>query len=449
MSVQVGSIRLWDQVSPALEAGLYRLRASLEILDSTNNATLQPPPAEVTHFVVTGTRFALGPEEISECHPPPNAAAPADRLPHVALTRRSLPWERRLAGNEPWLAVIVARADEAELRDPKPLRDAVGNAVFTRLHNQEPIDGNGPPVRTLVFHSSDRLRAVLPAKQDLALLTHVRQVNLADSSLAGADDDGWFAVVTANRLPLAGSEPTPYVAAVVSLEERDELWTLPPGAAAPPLVVLFSWTFTTFAGGTFEHEVRSLDLGRFGQDAPGGDGVVALERTNRAGAMELVRYAAPFLGGPPSEGRTLPDDPGDVTAAAAFELGRMLGAADGRFTRELVAWHRAADAEAGLRTLREDVEAAFSAAAPFGDVAAAVPELTAPEAPLAPAVAARLLGRVAATRRPADPWQVPPAADQLPGPVRARRQEAGDGGERLTALAGARAAAAAEEGDGR
>ena len=448
-TVQVGSIRLWDEVSPALEAGLYRLRTSLEIVDTSRNATLPAPPPELTHLVITGTRFALGPEEISECHPPANAVASADRLPHVAITRRSLPWERRLAGGEPWLALIVARAAEADLLDPKPLKDAVGDAVFARLNNQEPIPDKGPPVRTLVFKSGDTLRSILPAKQELALLSHVRQVNLADSSLAGADDDGWFAVVTANRLPLAGSEPTPYIAAIVSLEERDDLWTLQAGAAAPPLIVLFSWTFTTFAGGTFEHEVRKLDVGRFGDEAPSGDGVVNLERTNRAGATEQVRYAAPFLGEPPPEGRTLPGDPDDVTTEAAFELGRMLGAADGRFTREIVAWHRDVDAETALQTLREDVGAAFAAAGALGDVVASVPEIAEPAAPIAPAVAARLLGRVAATGQSADPWQVPTAAADLSGPAVARRKkEPAAGAERrLRALAAARTAAAAEEED--
>jgi hypothetical protein len=440
-AVQVGSIRLWDEVAPALQAGLYRLQTSLEIVDASRSSTLPPPPAEQTHLLVTGTRFTLGPDEISECHPPQNAVGGfGERLPHISLKRRSLPWERRLSGGEPWLAVLVARADEADLLDPKPLKDAVGDASFARLNAREEIPDKGPAVRTLVFKSGDTLRSILPAKNELALLTHVRQVNLADSALAGPDDDGWFAVVAANRLPLPGSEPTPYIAAVVSLEERDDLWTLQPGAAAPPLVVLFSWTFTTSSGGTFEHEVKNVDIGRFGEDAAGGDGVVTLVRTNRAGGTEEVRYATPFLGEAPA-GRTLPEQPGDVTAEAAFELGRMLGAADGRFTREMVAWHRASDAASATATLREEIAAAFESAEPLGDIVASVPELAEPAMPLAPSVAARLLGRVAATRRPADPWQVPPAAAHLPAPKRRRAPEAGVGdGARLQALAGARAA---------
>jgi hypothetical protein len=446
-AVQVGSIRLWDEVVPALQAGLYRLQSSLEIVDTARSLTLPPPPTERTHFLVTGTRFALGPDEISECHPPQNAVGGfGERLPHVTLKRRSLPWERRLSGGEPWLAVVVAAANEADLLDPKPLKDAVGDAIFARLNAREAIADKGPAVRTLVFKSGDTLRSVLPAKNELALLSHVRQVNLADSAVAGADDDGWFAVVAANRLPLSGSDPTPYIAAVVSLEERDDLWTLQPGAAAPPLVVLFSWTFTTSSGGTFEHEVKNVDVGRFGEEGGGGEGAVALARTNRAGGTEEVRYATPFLGEAPAADRTLPEDPGDVTAEAAFELGRMLGAADGRFTREIVAWHRATDAAATAATLREDVAAAFESAEPLGDMVASVPELAEPAMPLAPSVAARLLGRVAATQRPADPWQVPPAAADLPGPKRrrVRVEDVGDGA-RLQALAGARSAAVEEE----
>ena len=53
---------------------------------------------------------------------------------------------------------------------------------------------------------------VFPTVEDLPLLVHVREVDLADTELANGDDDGWLAVVLANRLPLAvppASTPRP------------------------------------------------------------------------------------------------------------------------------------------------------------------------------------------------------------------------------------------------
>ena len=42
---------------------------------------------------------------------------------------------------------------------------------------------------------------VFPTKDDLPLLAHVREVDINDTELAIGDDDGFLAVVLANRLP--------------------------------------------------------------------------------------------------------------------------------------------------------------------------------------------------------------------------------------------------------
>ena len=56
---------------------------------------------------------------------------------------------------------------------------------------------------------------IFPTKQDLPWLSHVREVDLTDTELALGDDDGWLAVVLANRLPQPGMR---YTACLVSLE---------------------------------------------------------------------------------------------------------------------------------------------------------------------------------------------------------------------------------------
>ena len=61
------------------------------------------------------------------------------------------------------------------------------------------------------------IRKVFPAKEELSLLTHVREVNLSDTEFATGDDDGWIAVVIANRLP---RPDTSYGAYLISLEGR-------------------------------------------------------------------------------------------------------------------------------------------------------------------------------------------------------------------------------------
>ena len=57
---------------------------------------------------------------------------------------------------------------------------------------------------------------VFPTVEDLPLLVHVREVDVADTELANGDDDGWLAVVLANRLPIAVPHTDPATGTVVS-----------------------------------------------------------------------------------------------------------------------------------------------------------------------------------------------------------------------------------------
>ena len=65
---------------------------------------------------------------------------------------------------------------------------------------------------------------IMPTQKDVPLLVHGRQVDLDDTELMMGDDDGFLAVVIANRLPLAvkdsdGKEvPVKYNACLVNLE---------------------------------------------------------------------------------------------------------------------------------------------------------------------------------------------------------------------------------------
>ena len=88
------------------------------------------------------------------------------------------------------------------------------------------------------------LDAVFPCKEDLQLLCHVREVDLADTELALGDDDGFLAVVLANRLPQPGVDgdgnlvPRKYLACLINLEGQDKF--LPPPVPENVLVDHFS-----------------------------------------------------------------------------------------------------------------------------------------------------------------------------------------------------------------
>ncbi|WP_093582941.1 hypothetical protein [Geodermatophilus amargosae] len=334
-------MRLYDAVRPGLVDGRYRVRARLEV--SADHAPALPATPEDARYVAVGSdRFVLPDDRIASVHPAAGAeGAFGQRLPHVALHRLTLPWERTVVGR-PWLALLVVAEGDGRLERVPTARAAVGDQAFAALNATEPVDGDGPPVTVLRMADPVTLMGLLPRAAELDLLTHTRQVNLADTALAGADDDGWFAVVTANRLPVSTGG---YHACLVSLEGHDALVAGIAPPVVPPLVVLHSWAFTVSAtGGLFDALCAELDVASFAAAA------AVLERVDRGGAAGWATYRSAFTAAAQDGGG---DAPPDVTLDAAFELGRLLGAADGQFTREMVDWHRAADdADASTVSLR-------------------------------------------------------------------------------------------------
>ena len=307
--VDSGQLRLHDTATPPLLDGRYRITV-------TSTATLgtgetQPPAGSMD--VQVGAQD--GAAQVLAAHPVDTASGGfADDLPFVLLRRRTMPWERAGFGQTgtPWLSVVVTREDEAALATATGTLRCADVATQTR---------------------------VLARPAEVRLLAHLREVNVEDTVLAGGDDDGWQAVVVANRLPRT---PGPWRATLVGLDGRTDLLG---GTPTLGLAALFSWTFTvTGGGGGFGPTAAGLVPSRYAAadqgaavDAAGRVLLTRLDRTGRAGP---VRYRAPLLPGWPAPVPADTAEEPDITAVSAFELGRLLAAADARMLRELAQWRR-------------------------------------------------------------------------------------------------------------
>lgn len=214
---QKGKMKLYSRMAPPLTAGSYEL-------DIAQMVDTDPTLPETRHFEITGPRFRLAAKDLHSVFPPANAQGAFDlRLPIAVFGRRTLPWERNPEGGletseTPWLALLVFEEGEVSILRNIPVSQAVQDprSELTFVASSA-ADAAAQPVCDAVEIPGELLDKVLPTREELEFLVHVRQVNTEDKELAGQDLDGWFSVAFANRLPTPGLK---HVACLVSLEGR-------------------------------------------------------------------------------------------------------------------------------------------------------------------------------------------------------------------------------------
>lgn len=251
-----GKFFLYDAYLPALTAGRYQMRSEVDLFTSSDTTpdTSTDVETHVTHLNVTAPRYKLPPDQVLLTFPPANSeGAYESRLPQIVIKRRTLPWDRdaidipagqssvtvtpqgttpgsgsdqEVVEETPWLALVVIAEGEGTLDHDVPIADCVSAGVT--------LTGDADTATTSrLTVPRSTVQAVFPTVEDLIALTHVREVNLEDTEAAMGDDDGFLAVVIANRMPQYDREncqPKAYTACLINLE--GQLDKLPP--PAPP-----------------------------------------------------------------------------------------------------------------------------------------------------------------------------------------------------------------------
>jgi hypothetical protein len=356
-----GHMVLFDDIVPPLEDNLYRLTVETDVtIDGTSPVDPNDNPlTKQSFFSIEGPRFQLAQTEVVGVFPPRNGHGSfSENVPHLVLSRRTLPWERVLdpakkfpapvvqpgdapapAAPPPWLALLLFEdGDNFKIVQNLPLQQIVGPQIFQDLGN--PPNVNCDALVTDVI----TLQSVLPTVEELTLLAHVRQVNVNDRELNIGSTDGFFAVVMSNRLPSPNSNCT---ACLVSLEARSDLYlnfapaadakaveVLPPEAQeavsfpspvkfpspvliggvgrigyinpifyqpqSVQLILLHSWKFSATGSGDFRDLMQELNVAMFGTVANPGhppltdSGHIPMDLQDRAGEPEKVFYRGPL-----------------------------------------------------------------------------------------------------------------------------------------------------------
>jgi|GEM_PF-3995106 len=353
--------------------GLLNLTGTKEIKIQVNG-----PQTELTEADVAGVYPARS-----------STNSPDDFLPHVALNRRTLPWERNGPSlNTPWLALLLVKDSELKVNSgtkvvPQTLVSDGSWAVTGTVADALARDPLGtaklqafipaPTKFKMLFLKNSIVTAIRPAAEELKFLCNVRRTN------RGAGDVD-CSIVISNRLPDASGTPELHTAFLVSLEGRTDVYdiartTFPQKETV--FVVLHSWSFTPSRGGDFEEVIRSIQIRpnggvmRFGNlpqsplpgkpvpltagfDAVLDEHGLFIDPLPHTQEKKLVNFRGPlrpFPPGPRSSGfavRSAPeefvdasaDTPLDYSHAAAFELGRLLALASQDILEDLREVHR-------------------------------------------------------------------------------------------------------------
>ena len=357
--------KLSDACRPSLEPGSYELEVSWEVKIDGEPEQLGGRPrqesermegTETFKFDVAGERFWLNPNEIDSVYPPEGSTGDySNDLPHIALSRDTLPWERTAKADsdpdkrKPWLALLLFNQDEA---DKCPLKTITLQEYKTRLAAYSPVKdlaGHEDKSVTVFELPQDLARAVLPKLRELPVLCHARVTK--DDAGNAVKVVNSVAVVVSKRVPSPGRN----TAHLVMLEDRftgDDV-TIPTNATGCLLISLKSWTFTSqpaaeganatiseLKPGWLTLETASKSTATNYEKA----GFVPLPHRFRSGESGVSWYAGPLNCGVPifqtEDAKKLVKLPAksaddllwfdedlgmlNVTYAAAWELGRLL-----------------------------------------------------------------------------------------------------------------------------
>ncbi|PAX59962.1 hypothetical protein [Brunnivagina elsteri] len=380
---------------PALKDGDYEITVEQKITDilQIQEKKIQEKKIQEKNtftitrtFSVSGERFELKPTDIHAVFPPNGSLGEHSHvLPHIILNRSTLPWERipfksqvDTNNNLPWLALLLFEEEEK----PEPKIITLGELKNPQLNAgkfPKIVDKNEkPPTNesylqlesgqnennklTIIDVQKQLLEKILPTKDDLEYLAHVRQGTDDAGKLVGDE----LAIIIGNRLPEKGSISTVHL---VSIEGRYNTHNFNFQEAKDDdyirFVSLQSWSFAcvdekqSFKG-LLAHLNREPSILRLPKtDNPEAEqylsmGYIPLPHFLRQGSKTFSWYHSPLIPGQHSTDTiTLPiraadelvcynPDNGmfDISYAAAWELGRLLGLQGKSFSISLYNWKR-------------------------------------------------------------------------------------------------------------
>jgi hypothetical protein len=310
-------LQFFDYRKSKLEAGEYKVEVTQQYGNPKQTDTVSTATSALT-FRVTGDQLRLLPEQLFAQYPPSGEGGDfADTLPHIALNKASLPWERsayiydddalysehdEVEIYEPWFYLMVINDDDISRGDAnnpetRKLGDMIDDAIqdtgpaylpqpfINRLKSniEDNILSASEEILTIDVKASFFRQLIADRKEDLQYLAHVRERRSESDMLVRE-----LSVIMANRFAQGNNQKYPLgmanYAMLVSLEQylnddsrvlsdSKSLYVTGGQTTGTPLdqlsadayvrlVILTHWSFTSKDNPiNFEKRSQALDAG--------------------------------------------------------------------------------------------------------------------------------------------------------------------------------------------
>src|SRR5262249_27410289 len=136
------------------------------------------------------------------CYPGAGADnTPDEYLPHIALMRRTLPWEREAFGTgaaaKPWMALLTVKASEIRTGGGNPIETCTVKAISDRHHDVNAYNALrkagylDDTSLDFLWLDESLLPRILPTKDELKLLCHRQKLTMDPKASLSDLDSMW------------------------------------------------------------------------------------------------------------------------------------------------------------------------------------------------------------------------------------------------------------------
>lgn len=327
---QKQKIKFGDRFYPVLNEGDYRLvwnqQIAIESGRPDGQIAARDAHEEKLDFEVACNRFRLEAGMLHSTYPPSYAEGDfCMHIPQITFMNDSFPWERICAGKGyPWCVLFLF--DEADGVEIKSM--TIEEAFLSKKDSSHCFvpeiglkNGEKQTDHCNVLDIPRKLFVqVMPEKEELSLLAHIREVSVEDKATHLYVTQGQFASIIGNRLCRRTQDSLLINVHLISLEGYQDFFDNPNrenmfGEQEKVRVIsLMDWKFVSCAKGkkSFKQLAVHMDVGHFGQmqlkekqdqqyvEDVLGLGYRPINHETREGLRTVSWYKSPLLPGIPA-----------------------------------------------------------------------------------------------------------------------------------------------------